>query len=221
MENLVPISGEEYNEIFVKPWKSSEYNRRCDMSFHSAQAESVPVQPTTSSDNASGGSRPDGTSATANSSSAQAGYAVAPGVAQVDRAISPPRDIPSNCFGGFLTAPLSPLQTQHRTAPNQKPVDACTTTTTADADISRSRLPSRPSKGSLLLAQYHHSMHNHSCPAENDGTYELPSDSGSHRHIRRHRKRQPPTAVSQRGTDAQSEWTTTATTQTSPVCALE
>ena len=92
--DLVPLSEEEYNEIFVTPWKSSEYNARYDTSFHPAQAEAVPVQPTTSSDNASGGSRPDGTSATANSSSAQAGYAVAPGVAQVDRAISPPRVIP-------------------------------------------------------------------------------------------------------------------------------
>ena len=93
-KQYVPVSEEECNEIFEKARKRSEYNARCDMSFHSAQAESVPVQPTTSSDNASGGSRPDGTSATANSSSAQAGYAVAPGVAQVDRAISPPRDIP-------------------------------------------------------------------------------------------------------------------------------
>ena len=147
MENLVPLSGEEYNEIFVKPWKSSEYNRRCDMSFHSAQAESVPVQPTTSSDNASGGSRPDGTSATANSSSAQAGYAVAPGVAQVNQAMPPPHDAGPSCFAALRLLPPPRKQKQPMPAPKvltgpstikgarpQQTTAHTATDTTADAD---------------------------------------------------------------------------------------
>ena len=88
------ISEEKRTEKVNNAMPKLREKGRCNLDFFETQAESVPVQPTTSSDNASGGSRPDGTSATANSSSAQAGYAVAPGVAQVDRAISPPRDIP-------------------------------------------------------------------------------------------------------------------------------
>ena len=117
----------------------SENKGRCNLDFFKTQAESVPVQ-------TPGGSMPDGTPATANSSSAQAGRAAAHGVTHGTRATPTPQDGGQGCVP-WLTMKSLPKKTKPQpalTPPQRKPSPV---TLTVDAVIKAPFTGRAPSKG--------------------------------------------------------------------------